>query len=185
MAKVKVLIKGYTNANSAAEEKSCATITLIQSEKLNIIVDPGVLESQKTIVDALAKEELDINNIDFVFLTHSHIDHFRNIGMFPEAKTLEFWGIWDKNKVFDWQENFNEDIKIIKTPGHSNDGLTFLIKTENGTVAICGDVFWWENFPEDDPYAVDMKQLQESRKKILDLADWIIPGHGKMFQTVK
>lgn len=185
MAKIKILIDGYTNADSGAEEKSCAVITLIQSQNTNIVVDPGVLENQQMLVDALKKEGLEISDVDYVFLTHSHIDHFRNIGMFPEAKTVEFWGIWDKNKVIDWKEDFDEDIKITKTPGHSADGLTFLVKTENGTTAVCGDVFWKENFPENDPYAVDIDQLKGTREKVLKLADWIIPGHGKMFKVPK
>jgi len=185
MAKIKILIEGYTTADSGAEEKSCPTISLIQSEGLNIVVDPGVLESQKMLADALLKEKLTVSDVDFVFLTHSHIDHFRNIGMFPEAKTLEFWGIWDKNKVIDWHEDFNGDIKIIKTPGHSADSLTFLVKTEQGLVAVCGDVFWKERFPENDPYAVDMEKLKENRQKVLSIADWIIPGHGTMSKSNK
>lgn len=185
MAKVKVLIEGYTTADSGAEEKSCAVITLIQSDNHNIIVDPGVLESQEMLTEALTKEGLKIDDVDFVFLTHSHIDHFRNIGMFPKAKTLEFWGIWDKNKVIDWREDFNNEIKIIKTPGHSMDSLTFLVKTENGIIAVCGDVFWKENFPKNDPYASDLEKLKESRWRVLELADWVVPGHGQMFKTLK
>ena len=42
-----------------------------------------------------------------------------------------------------------------------------------------------ENYPEIDPYASDMKKLKESRKKLLELADYIIPGHGKMFKVEK
>lgn len=185
MAKVKILINGYTTADSGVEEKSCPVITLIQSQGLNIVIDPGVLENQKMIIDALNDEKLSINDIDYIFLTHSHIDHFRNIGMFPEAKTLEFWGVWNKNKVIDWKEDFNEEIKIIKTPGHTTDGITFLVKTNDGTIAICGDVFWKENFPEDDPYAIDGEELKESRKKVLELTDLVIPGHGPMFKPQK
>ena len=33
--------------------------------------------------------------------------------------------------------------------------------------------------------ARDEKALQESRKKILEIADYIIPGHGKMFKVEK
>jgi len=105
--------------------------------------------------------------------------------MFPDAKTLEYWGIWYENKVEDWKEQFTKNIRIIKTPGHNYDGITLLVKTEKGIVAICGDVFWKENFPEDDPYASDKDKLKESRKKILEIADYIIPGHGKMFKVKK
>ena len=36
-------------------------------------------------------------------------------------------------------------------------------------------------YPGEDPYAIDAKRLEDSRKKVLALADYIIPGHGKMF----
>jgi glyoxylase-like metal-dependent hydrolase (beta-lactamase superfamily II) len=58
-----------------------------------------------------------------------------------------------------------------------------LIKTEKGLVAIVGDVFWKENFPIEDSYASDKEKLQEGRKKILKIADWVIPGHGKIFKV--
>jgi len=189
MAEVKVLIPGYTNADSAdrsdEEETSCPTITLIKDKDMNIIVDPGVLEDQQILIDALEKEGLSIEDIDIVFLTHSHIDHYRNTGMFPNAKTLEFYGIWEKNKVEDWKEQFTEDIKIIKTPGHDSSSLTFLVKIDKGTVAICGDVFWKKDYPKDDPYASKPDKLIESRKLILELADYIVPGHADMYKVEK
>ena len=61
MAEVKILIKGYTSADSAAagdEEKTCPTITLIKDGTNVIVVDPGVLESQTVLVDKLKDEEL-------------------------------------------------------------------------------------------------------------------------------
>ena len=105
--------------------------------------------------------------------------------MFPEAKTLEFFGLWDKNTVSDWNENFTNDIKIIKTPGHNYDGLTLLVKTDVGTIAVCGDVFWKKDYPEKDIYASDDRKLKESREKVLGLADYIIPGHAGMYKVEK
>ncbi len=187
MAEVKILIQGYTNADTkdSGEERTCSTITLIKDGDLVMVVDPGVLEDQQMLVDALKKEGLTIDDVNIVCITHSHIDHYRNIGMFPRAKTLEYWGLWNKNTVDDWQEQFTPDIKIIKTPGHNYDGITLLVNTNKGIIAICGDVFWKKNFPENDDYASDPEKLAESRKKILDLADWVIPGHGEMFKVEK
>ncbi len=187
MAEVKILIEGYTSADSkeAGDEKTSPTITLVKDKGIVMIVDPGVLESQEMLVDKLKKEGLEIDDVNIVFITHSHIDHYRNIGMFPKAKTLEFFGLWNKNTVEDWQEQFTKDIKIIKTPGHNYDALSLLVKTEKGIVAIVGDLFWKEGLPVDDPYASDKKKLAENRKKILKLADYIIPGHGKMYKVKK
>ncbi len=189
MAEVKILIEGYTtddaSGDSSGEEKTCPTITLVKDKDLIIIVDPGVMENQDVLDEKLKAEGLTRKNIDIVFITHSHIDHYRNVGMFSDAKILEYYGLWSGNSVEDWNEQFTDDIQIIKTPGHNYDSLTLLVKTSAGIVAICGDVFWKENLSQDDPYASDKKLLEQSRKKVLKIADWIIPGHGRMFKVKK
>lgn len=188
MAEVKILVQGYTNADTKSEddkEKTCATISLVRDKDLVMVVDPGLLESQSILVNSLQKEGLATGDVNVVFITHSHLDHYRNIGMFKDAKTLEYFGLWDKNTVEDRKEQVTDDIKVIETPGHSTDGLSLVVNTPHGKVVICGDVFWKENEPEEDPYASDSKKLQESRKKILEIADYIIPGHGGMFKVKK
>ena len=189
-AQVKVIISGYTFADSTAgasgaAEKTRATTTLVRDEGIVMVCDPGVLDSQQILIDALKNEGLGINDVNYVFISHSHIDHYRNIGMFPNAKTLEYFGIWHGEEVEDWSENLTENIRILKTPGHNYDALTLLVKTKDGVVAVCGDVFWKENYPKNDPYASDMEKLRESRKKVLELADWIIPGHSGMYKVKK
>lgn len=184
MAEVKVLVKGYTSADS--EGRACSTVSLIRDKNIIMVCDPGTVKNQEVIKQALAKENLRIEDVNFVFITHSHIDHYRNIGMFPKAKTLEYFGIWDEDKDgIDWEEQFTENIRIIKTPGHNYDGLTLLVKTKQGVIAVCGDVFWKENFPDEDPYASDSKKLKESRKFVLKEADFIVPGHGDIFKVRK
>jgi glyoxylase-like metal-dependent hydrolase (beta-lactamase superfamily II) len=184
MAEVKVLIKGYTSSDSG-DEKTQATISLIKDINIVMIVDPGVLESQQVLIEALKNEGLLISDINYVGITHSHLDHYRNIGMFPNAKTVEFYGIWDKNTVIDWEEDFSPNIKIIKTPGHSRTGISFIVKTNLGNVGVVGDVFWKEDYPETDPYANDIKELAKSRKLVLKLADFIVPGHADIFKVKK
>jgi len=190
-AEVKILIEGESNANEVGEtgeEKTRATITLVREGNFAMVVDPGILRNQQILIDALEKEGLRPEDIDVVCITHSHIDHFRNIGIFPRAKVLEHYGLWDKESVKDWPEQFSIYIQILHTPGHDKTGITIFAKTEEGVVAICGDVFWKENYPEspkDDTYASDPEELAESRKLVLEMADWIIPGHGGMYKVKK
>ncbi len=187
MAKVKVLIEGYTNADarvSSGQEKTCPTISLVVDKDIVMVVDPGALDNQKILVDALAKEGLTVEDITHVCVTHSHIDHYRNVGMFPKAKVLEYFGLWTGGHVEDWQENFTDDIQILKTPGHDYTCITLFVKQDDdGVVAICGDVFWKEGGPEFDPYASDHKKLQHSRELVLKMSQWIIPGHAGMHKT--
>jgi glyoxylase-like metal-dependent hydrolase (beta-lactamase superfamily II) len=186
MAEVKILVEGYISADKPGEEeKTCPTITLVRDQDLVIVVDPGILENQSILVDALKREGLSLEDVNVVFLTHSHIDHFRNVGMFPNAKVIEYYGVWDKNKVEDRQNQLTENVKIIETPGHNYTSLTLLVKTNLGVIAICGDVFWKKDYPEIDEYADDPEKLKETRKKLLKLADYIIPGHAGMYKVEK
>jgi len=184
MAEVKILIPGFTSGDNG-EGETCPTITLVKDKKIVMVVDPGVLKSQSVLAEALKNEGLSVEDVNFVFITHSHLDHYRNIGMFPEAKTIEYFGIWDQGRCEELPEQFSLDIKIIKTPGHNYDGLSLIVETKKGKVAIVGDVFWQEDGPLDDPYASDLEKLNESRKTVLEIADYIIPGHGPMFEIKK
>lgn len=187
MAEVKVLVKGWTTADSkeSGDESTCATISLVIDGNIKMVIDPGILKDKNILINALKKEDIDVKDINYVALTHSHADHFRNIGLFPNAKLLEFFGIWHEDTVNDWKENFSENIKIIKTPGHSNTGISFIVNTNKGKVAVVGDVFWKENLPIEDPYADNVDEMRKSRQKILKIADWIVPGHADMYKVKK
>ena len=185
MAEVKILIEGYTSADQPAGEgdKTCPTMTLVRDGEFIIIVDPGVLEEQQILIDKLAALGIAVADVNLVFITHSHLDHYRNIGLFPRAKTLEFWGLWSGSQVQPRPTQVTPDIEVIGTPGHSADSLNLLVTTNLGKIAICGDVFWKEGQPRLDPYASDPAALTQSRQTLLDSADWIIPGHGPMFKV--
>ncbi len=186
MAEVKILVKGYVSGNN--NNKSCPTITLIkdvdnEGKKVNMVVDPGILKDRKLLVDALKKEKLNLKDINWVCITHSHMDHYRNIGMFPDAKALDYWGVWNKDELFEACPKFSKDIEILKTPGHNYDGITLLVRTVQGIVAVVGDVFWKEGYPEPDPYASDSERLKSSRELVQRKADFIVPGHGDIYKT--
>lgn len=181
MASVHILIEGYLSSKSGG--RTCPTICLVQDDGINIIVDPGTAKKPELIIEALKKHDLAPGDIGIVFLTHSHYDHFKNIALFPTAKCRDFWGLWDNDICRDAGENLTHNINIINTPGHSYDSLTLLVKKYDSTVAICGDLWFNENFPQTDPYAQSNQELIKSRQKILKIADLIIPGHGPMFEN--
>ena len=190
-AEVKILVEGQTNADSvsaAGEERTQPTITLVRDGDIIMVVDPGILDSQSILIDALAREGLTVDDVNYVCITHSHIDHYRNIGMFPDAKAIEYYGLWDKTTFGTWSENFSPNIKILHTPGHDYTCITLFVTTSDGVVAICGDVYWRENYPrdpKDDVFASNPEKLKESRLMILKKADWVIPGHGSMYKNNK
>jgi len=196
MAKVKILIKGYAREKDGEEFASSATI-LIQDNNLNIIIDPGM--NREALLGGLAKERLKPEDINFVIVTHTHLDHSLLAGIFENAKILDNSDVYSFDGKIAGHEGrvSNTDIEIIKTPGHDQFHCSVLVKTEDlGKVVIAGDVFWWADEEEqktdkqsllehEDPYVKDEKALKESRERILNLADYIIPGHGKMFKVKK
>lgn len=194
MAEVKVLIEGYAKEIEGGWLAS-STTTLIKLDDKNIIVDPGC--NRTKLLESLQNNNLTADDIDYVLLTHNHTDHILLAGIFEKAKVVTSEEIYENDYQIDYEEKIPElDIEIVKTPGHSSDSHSFVVKTNGGTYVIAGDVFWWTDAEEqktdyeslishDDPYVKDKKELQESRKKVLELADYIIPGHGKMWKLEK
>ena len=196
MAKVKILIEGYAREESGTEFAS-STTTLIQDKDLNIIVDPGM--NRELLLEVLKKENLSPDTINYVILTHYHLDHSLLAGIFEKAKIL------DDSDVYSWDGKIEShggkvpgtNIEIIKTPGHDMFHCSVLVPTEDfGEVVIAGDIFWWRDSEEQktdkesllnhrDPYVKNEEALINSRKKVLDVADYIIPGHGKIFKVEK
>lgn len=196
MAEIKILYEGYSSAE--AKGHTCSTISLVTDKAtdkessgaiINIVVDPGTLPDPKILVKKLEENNLKPDQINIVFLTHSHTDHMRYAGLFTKAKILDYWGCWDGDIWKECKGKITDSISMIKTPGHSYDSVTLLVKTmidnKSAIVAICGDVFWKKDYPETDSFASDLKELDKSRKKVLELADYVIPGHGMMFKVEK
>ena len=187
MTKVKILIYGYVKGDGSKVEP---TTTLIQDGKTNIIVDPGMGKNKPTrFRKALAREGLKLKDINIVFCTHYHLDHTQYIGLFPKARIIDFLYTYEGDKWLDHKGEgykLSPNVSIIHTPGHTPEHASLKVKANKEIVIIAGDVWWLETMePKIDEMALDQKQLEKSREKVLEVADWIIPGHGKIFKNPK
>src|SRR3989344_1371522 len=193
MAVVKVLVEGYARQQKDFLEATSSTV-LIEDSGKKIIVDPGC--NEKLLLEALKKEGLTPKNIDIVFLTHYHPDHILNIRLFPGKDILDGDSIYRGDKEISFKGKIpGTEIEVVPTPGHAHEHATPIVQTEKGVVAIAADLWWWETGKQKtgrkellslkDPYAKNKKDLLKSRKLILEKADYIIPGHGKMFRAKK
>ena len=192
MNKVKVLVEGYAKINSDGTWDATSSVTFINSGKLKIIVDPGC--NRDLLLKALKENKFTTSDINYVFLTHYHMDHCLLAGVFENATVFD--GVqWQKGPVGgDLKDNLlpKTDIEIVKTPGHVDEHSSLLVKTDKGKILVGADVFWWKenekqivNVDKKDEFANDMILLRESRTLALQMADYIIPGHGKMFKVDK
>lgn len=193
MAKVKVLIEGYAKKTKTGWIAS-STTTLVQEKGLNIIVDPG--KNRKLLLEKLSQEGLKPEDIDYVLMTHFHPDHNYLLAIFSEAKALDDELIYDSDGEYEHGGKVpGTGLRIMQTPGHEKFHGSLVVPTEKGAIVIAGDVFWWadeekQDIPSvealmkhKDPFVKDEKALGKSRRKVLKIADWIIPGHGKMFKN--
>ncbi|MFH0928919.1 MAG: MBL fold metallo-hydrolase [Candidatus Aenigmatarchaeota archaeon] len=191
MAEVKVLVEGYAKETEEGW-KASSTTTLIKDNGINVIVDPG--SNKELLIEKLMEEGLKPEDIDLIFLTHYHLDHIINIRLFPDCDVLDGGEVNRDDESFRYSGKIpGTDIDVIYTPGHADEHCSLLIKTDKGNIVIAGDLFWWKDGEEqkidiekdDQAHPADMKKIIESRKKILEMADYIIPGHGKMFKVKK
>ncbi len=200
MAQVNVLVEGENTRDELNKMSMGSSVTLIRSDKV-IVVDTGSIPAKEKLISELKKYGLTPEDIDIVVLTHLHLDHIINAYLFANAIVLckvrggEYpgqahfltQGCLERTELFD-QSPIAQDVESLLTPGHTEDMLSILVKTPDGNVVIAGDAFpsqeWINLNIQPSPLInVDVEAFNKSRKKILKIADYIIPGHGKMFKT--
>jgi len=188
MAKLEILVQGYVTKDGQGDRASSSAV-LVQDKETNIIVDPGVAKEE--LGNALKRLNLQPDNINYVLLTHYHPDHAFGAAWFPKAKILDNEEIMEGD-IINKHDGFIPDteLAIMHTPGHAQEHCSLTVPTDKGMVVVAGDVFWWTGNEEQnidinktDPYALDHKVLVESREKVLKLADFVVPGHGKIFKV--
>lgn len=189
MATVKILVKGY--AKEGDVEQASSTSVLVVDKDVKVVVDPGI--NRQALAEGLQKEGLKPEDIQFVLITHYHPDHAYGAAWFPQATLVDYAYVY-KQDAEEKHDGFipGTELAIMHTPGHTPEHCSLAVPTEQGMVVIAGDVFWWPdgqsqsldvNYP--DEYAQDQDRLIESRKKVLKLADIVIPGHGQIISVEK
>lgn len=88
----------------------------------------------------------------------------------------------------------DKGIEVISTPGHTKSCISLVVKNTNlenqATVGISGDLFEREEDVFNDLVWInagseDEKLQRQNRSRLAELVDFIIPGHGPMFQVTR
>lgn len=185
MVKIKVLLVGYFKWLGKNICRASSTVTLAQDGKEKIIVDTGNLIDEKKILRALKKSKIKPADITMVVNTHAHPDHRGCNFLFKNAKFISSEDIQNGDRfTFAPLRDFllTPRVKIIHTPGHTSSDCSVVVNTAKGKVAIVGDLFW-KGLKDKPAFVEDKKLHKASQKKILKMADWIVPGHGDIFRV--
>ena len=189
--KLKIIRPGYLiRAENGMILDASSTAVLIETDKNIILVDSSKTGDKEMIVKNLLKNKINPKDITILIFTHTHADHIGNANIFQNAQIY----IHSLDKFFnsaihisDFPYNIEKDIEIIDTPGHSWDSISVIIKKDR-VYAITGDCIPLKNnlinwIP---PIVnVDSKIAIQSMKKIIRIADIIIPGHDYPFKVNK
>ncbi len=170
-----------------------STVTLIQTSKYNIIIDTGVPEDREMILANLSRYGLKPTAIAILINTHLHSDHCGNNSLFKAAKFLANAreAGFDENTSTAVNEGYivDEGVSIIETPGHTLGSISVVVNTaENLTYVLAGDALpIQDNYLKWVPPGINFNpQIAiDSMRKIVEIADVVIPGHDRPFEPRK
>ncbi|KAL1506567.1 hypothetical protein ABEB36_005903 [Hypothenemus hampei] len=195
MSQMSILFPGYSNVAGDIMKANCSC-TLIKGPP-NCIIDTMTAWDGSRLIEALKLHNLHPDDIDYVICTHGHSDHIGNNNLFQNATHIVGFSI-SKRDEYSLSHDFSkgaefqisDDIKVVPTPGHTLQDVSVIFNNNDVLYAITGDLFEKEEDLENDNIWIsagsDNEQLQrDNREKILKLVDFIVPGHGPMFQVPK
>ena len=194
-----VLRDGYGYEDETSTYRANGTITLVrsQSEGITLLVDTGSPWDQELLIQKLQEHELQPQDVTHVVCTHGHVDHVGNLNLFTMATHMVSHDIvkdGDKYTLHELRHDnpfqISKSISVIPTAGHTSRDVSVVVRgTDKGVVVIAGDLFECEADLQDDKLWKSNSEFHElhatSRDKVLGIADWIVPGHGKMFKVNK
>lgn len=198
-----VIVKG-NNLKLREGFLGLANVTLIRTPEGPWLFDCGHYSNRTTLLKALEREGLAPGDIRTLFLSHLHFDHANNIDLFPGARIVVSrrelayaarphpedilipWMILEQLAKHDLHpiEGDGElapGIRHIAVPGHTPGQQALVLETDTaGTVVLAGDAIKYakEAVARRCDMAFDTAENgTASIRRILEIADRIVPGH--------
>ena len=152
---VKTIKVGYLETNC---------YILIKNDKA-LIIDPG--DEYNKIY-----EEIKGLKVQAILITHYHFDHIGALKYFNNIKKIDYTQEEKEYQIGEFK------FEIIKTPGHTNDSITYYFKEEK--IMFVGDFVFEESIGRTDLETGNMIEMEKSIEKIKKYPKniQIYPGHG-------
>jgi glyoxylase-like metal-dependent hydrolase (beta-lactamase superfamily II) len=200
-----------------------SSVSLIESDA-KILVDTGfdfetnlseenIKKNKKDLIHALKNIGLKPDDIDIVFITHWHKDHFGNMKVFKNSEfvvseltinrfNLNLRGVKDG-------EDISDGVKVVYTPGHTEDHASLFIETNRlqysemmgsggiitglgkpnivvaGDAVISASYYITNKIWNHNADFFSEESATDSINKINKFADFIIPGHGGILKAYR
>ncbi|KAF8572226.1 hypothetical protein P879_00340 [Paragonimus westermani] len=195
MYTLNILRSGWSKVVDDNQRSAACTITLLRGTH-TILIDPGSPWDTEELKIMLDQQGLHFKDVDYVVCTHEHVDHLGSLHHFVNAIHVVGTTIYKDgyiNHDFSSHIPYELDpyVKIIHTPGHTPHDVSVIAKHVQpyGRVVVAGDLF---ECVEDlkDPHiwqnsSWNHKMQAAYRAKVLEKADFIVPGHGTPFKVTE
>lgn len=155
-----IFIFDYFNDNSSSKSRSIN----------NGVISDEVLNTDKAI---------------YVFVSHSHDDHFnplifnwKNINPNIEyilSSDVEIKDTYAEHKIISEGESIKLRDVFIKAYGSTDIGVSFFIKADGMNIFYAGDLNWWHWYDESDKFNLNMAkafkaQIDKLKNESIDIA---------------
>lgn len=191
--KVDVLLIGFLvrdDDGNVISKLTSSTSTLIRTPDRNIVVDTGNRSMAEGIRTSFKQIGIFRDEVDTVILTHKHSDHIGNLRMFPKAEVMIHEGelpFEGATVMRGGAVDICPGVRVVHAPGHSPGSCIVTVKSDR-TYVIAGDVCpTKDNFVKNiiPRLNTDPDAAQRSLDMVREVADVVIPGHGRPFFTKK
>jgi glyoxylase-like metal-dependent hydrolase (beta-lactamase superfamily II) len=176
-ATIEILSVGY------CAHRVASTVSYVEEGGFRGVIDPGMVRSRNAILGPLARRGVKPDEVTDIILSHHHPDHALNCALFPNARVHDYWAeyradVWTSRRAEG--RRLAPSVILLETPGHTPEDITTLVGTPAGVSAFT-HLWWNEEGPTPDPLAQDNRLILRNRKRVAQLADTIVPGHGRPF----
>jgi glyoxylase-like metal-dependent hydrolase (beta-lactamase superfamily II) len=182
----------WSEGDAKGVRAAICTCTLVTGDSFRLLVDPSLADAADMAGELDRRTGLKPRDIDAVFVTHEHGDHFAGLGHFPQAKwlaapavaeILDKSGKWSR-RVEGVTGRLFDAVEVIPTPGHTNTHHSLRFDCDGLSIVVAGDAVATQDFfRERRGYfnAVDFELSARMMDKLAATADIIVPGHDNYF----